>query len=73
VSWSRPSDDSDGLVVSIESRHNALTRPDRRGRKELLAANIDQVLVVVAPKPPPDPFLVDRYLGPHRPWERSPA
>lgn len=63
VRWARPSDQSDGLVVAIEDRHNELARPSRRGRKEVLAANIDQLLVVVAPVPKPDPYIIDRYLA----------
>jgi ribosome biogenesis GTPase len=63
VLWSRPRDDSDGLVTEIRPRQNELARPSRRGRDEILAANIDQVLVVVASTPTPDPFIVDRYLA----------
>jgi ribosome biogenesis GTPase len=63
VRWARPSDQSDGLVVAIEPRHNELARPSRRGRKEVLGANIDQLLIVMAPIPQPDLFIVDRYLA----------
>lgn len=63
VTWSRPADDSDGLVTRIEDRHSELTRPSRRGTTEVLAANLTQVVVVAAPRPDPDPFLVDRYLA----------
>lgn len=56
--------DSGGNVVTgVEPRRTALTRPDRRGREEVLAANIDQLVVVVAPRPAPDPFITDRYLA----------
>jgi ribosome biogenesis GTPase len=54
---------SDGLVLAIEPRANALQRPDSRGRVEVLAANVTQLIVVTAAKPAPDPFLVDRYLA----------
>jgi ribosome biogenesis GTPase len=63
VAWSRPADDSDGLVTRIEERDSELTRPSRRGSTEVLAANLTQVVVVAAPRPDPDPFLVDRYLA----------
>ncbi len=63
VTWSRPTDDSDGLVTQIEERDSELTRPSRRGSTEVLAANLTQVVVVAAPRPDPDPFLVDRYLA----------
>jgi ribosome biogenesis GTPase len=63
VDWARPRDHSDALVIRILPRDNELSRPDRRGRKEILAANISQLIVVTAAIPKPDPFLVDRYLA----------
>ncbi len=63
VRWARAADQSNSLLVAIEPRHNELARPSRRGHTEVLAANIDQILVVVAPVPQPDPFIVDRYLA----------
>jgi len=63
VDWARPKDHSDALVIRILPRDNELSRPDRRGRKEILAANISQLIVVTAAVPKPDPFLVDRYLA----------
>lgn len=50
------------LVTSIAERRNALARPDKRGRVEILASNIDCVVVVAADLPSPDWFMVDRYL-----------
>ena len=43
-------------------RRNELTRPNLRGRVEVLAANIDRLLVMAAPAPEPDWSVVDRYL-----------
>ncbi len=63
VEWAPPHDDGDGLVTAVRDRHNELARPDSRGRREVLAANLDQVVVVAAPTPRPDPFIVDRYLA----------
>lgn len=51
-----------GRVEHIEPRDNCLERIDSRGRPEPLAANLTQLVVVVAPHPPPDPLLVDRFL-----------
>ncbi len=62
VLWVPGEQDSPGIVEEILPRASELTRPDRRGRSEVLAANVDQLLVVCAPKPAFDPFLVDRYL-----------
>jgi ribosome biogenesis GTPase len=51
------------LITSICPRRNELTRPDSRGRKEVLAANFDCVVVMAAAEPRPDWFIVDRYLA----------
>jgi len=49
-------------LISIAPRHNALTRPDYSHRIKTIAANIDQLIVVVAWQPKPSWLLVDRYL-----------
>lgn len=51
------------VLTSIGPRTTTLTRPDRRGREEVLAANVDRLIVVAAPQPTPDPFITDRYLA----------
>lgn len=51
------------LITEIEPRRNELARPDRRGRKEVLAANLTCVVVMAAAEPAPDWFVVDRYLA----------
>lgn len=51
------------LITSICPRKNELTRPDSRGRKEILAANLDCIVVMAAAEPKPDWFVVDRYLA----------
>jgi len=63
VDWEELDHPGKGLVCHIHRRANALDRPDRRGRTDILAANLSQLLVVCAPRPAPDPFLVDRYLA----------
>lgn len=50
------------LIEDILPRATELTRPDRHGRIEVLAANADLVVVVAAAVPRPDWFVVDRYL-----------
>ena len=52
----------DWLITGIAKRRNALTRPNMRGKVEVLAANVDLVVVVAAASPKPDWFIVDRYL-----------
>ena len=54
--------ETDWLITSIHERRNELTRPNRRGEFESLAANLDLVVVVAAASPKPDWFIVDRYL-----------
>lgn len=44
-------------------RRTTLARPDRKGRLKPLAANIDQLLIVIAPRPAPDWTLVCAYLA----------
>jgi ribosome biogenesis GTPase / thiamine phosphate phosphatase len=63
VRWRRSEEQGDLAVLEVLPRDTELTRPDSRGRVEVLAANIDQVVVVCAPEPPPDPFIMDRYLA----------
>jgi len=52
----------DWLITSITERRNELTRPNMRGKIEVLAANLDYLVVVAAAEPKPDWFIVDRYL-----------
>lgn len=49
-------------VDEICERQNVFARADRGGGKQLVAANLDQVLIVIAPKPTPSRDLVERYL-----------
>jgi ribosome biogenesis GTPase len=49
-------------VAGVEPRRNGLYRSNSRGGAELIAANLTQLLVVVAPTPRPDFFVADRYL-----------
>ncbi|MGD8176018.1 small ribosomal subunit biogenesis GTPase RsgA [Marinimicrobium sp. ARAG 43.8] len=51
-----------GVVEAVMPRHSALCRPDPYGDLKTVAANIDQALIVIAPKPEPHFSLVDRYL-----------
>jgi len=58
------SDAGDELqIVAVLPRRSEFSRTDSRGRTELLAANLTLVAAVLAPEPPPDLFIVDRYLA----------
>jgi ribosome biogenesis GTPase len=50
-------------IVELEPRSGALYRGNPRGEGELIAANLSLLLVVVAPLPEPDFYIVDRYLA----------
>jgi len=63
VLWRHQDEGGDLAVLERLPRATELTRPDSRGRSEVLAANIDQVVVVCAAAPVPDPFIIDRYLA----------
>ena len=54
--------EADWLITEIGERRNELTRPNMRGQVEVLAANLDYLVVVAAAEPSPDWFIVDRYL-----------
>ena len=51
-----------GVVVARLDRSSELCRPDPYGDLKTVAANIDRVIIVVAPFPEPHANLIDRYL-----------
>lgn len=63
VSW-RPhqTPEENGVVESRQPRRSLLARPDMRGVMKAIAANVDQLLLVIAPEPEPHANLIDRYL-----------
>jgi len=54
--------EQDWLIIAIAQRRNELTRPNMRGQVEVLAANLDYLVVVAAAEPKVDWFIIDRYL-----------
>jgi len=50
-------------VLELCPRRNALFRSNLRGASEPIVANLSQLLVVLAPNPKPDLFVLDRYLA----------
>lgn len=55
----------EGIIVQIEERKTLLSRADNssRRKRQLLAANVDQVIITASVIIPPlKPFLVDRYI-----------
>jgi ribosome biogenesis GTPase len=51
-----------GVIVSLLDRTTILKRPDPYTGLKPVAANIDQVIIVIAPEPEPYADLIDRYL-----------
>jgi ribosome biogenesis GTPase len=50
-------------VVEVLPRRTALYRSNLRGATEPVVANLSRLLVVLAPRPAPDLFVIDRYLA----------
>ncbi|MBI3772599.1 MAG: small ribosomal subunit biogenesis GTPase RsgA [Gammaproteobacteria bacterium] len=67
VVW-QPTTNEDGVIIERLPRTTLLSRPDDRGMEKLIAANIDQVIVVCAVRGARDDRfefntdLVDRYI-----------
>jgi ribosome biogenesis GTPase len=52
-----------GLITDVLPRTTVLARINQRGEAEPVAANLTQLITVVAPVPAPDFGLCDRYLA----------
>src|SRR3569623_3666540 len=75
VRWQTSASD-EGVIVALEQRRSLLVRPDPRGQLKPMAANVDQEIVMTAPRRPQanendqpaashkqnDPHVNDRYL-----------
>ena len=57
-----PADDASLVVDFILPRDNYFVRADERQRQHIIAANLDQVLIVVAAAPLPSRDLMERYI-----------
>lgn len=55
--------DGVGLVHVIRERRGVLARWNTAGQREELASHLTRLVVVFAPQPAPDLFMVDRYLA----------
>ena len=51
-----------GVIVAVLPRKTELGRYDKYHHFKILAANISQMIVVIAPKPEPSTLLLDSYL-----------
>ncbi len=55
-------EDGIGVVSALLPRRSLLERPDGHGHSKPIAANIDQLLIVIAPQPTTRDLSIDRYL-----------
>jgi len=61
VEWIR-TEDGAGRVEKVLDRRSLLSRPAKNGHTRPVAANLDQIVVIIAVKPAIDPLLLDQYL-----------
>lgn len=61
VVW-QPTTAKHGVVTALLDRSSILTRPTYGGSEKPLAANIELLVVVLAPEPAPSHYLLDQYL-----------
>jgi ribosome biogenesis GTPase len=62
VVWQLDVETNFGVVLTVEPRTTLLSRPNAQGGMHAVAANIDQMFIVIAPTPAPNQTTVDRYL-----------
>lgn len=62
VRWQLDGNSQTGTIDSVEERQSILGRDDGKGGLKPIAANIDRVVIVMAPPPIFSEYLVDRYL-----------
>jgi ribosome biogenesis GTPase len=61
VVWQQTAD-GEGVVVAVQPRDTALSRPGFGGQEKAIAANITQLIVVLACQPEPTGYMSDQYL-----------
>ena len=65
VVWEKTSSDPgvlEGVVTALIDRQSVLTRSTFSETDKPLAANITQLIIVLAPQPEPSEYLIDQYL-----------
>ncbi|WP_132971740.1 small ribosomal subunit biogenesis GTPase RsgA [Thiogranum longum] len=72
VLWAS-SNPREGTITRILDRKSTLVRPDHNNRPRPVAANIDQIVVVIASKPSFEYGMLDRYLAAAELLDVSPA
>ena len=63
VLWQTQENAEHGIILKRLARKNALIRPSQLNKKEkVMAANIDQLIIMIALQPPPIEHYIDRYI-----------
>jgi len=62
VIWQTDLEDHSGVVSSVQPRTSELSRPGFRGQTRMVAANVDQILIMTPIEPGVHPDMIDRYL-----------
>lgn len=62
IKWQLDPVSGTGIVTAVEPRYSLLSRPDDRDMLHAVAANVDQICIVIAPTPAPNQTTIDRYL-----------
>ena len=62
VLWTS-SNPREGIITKVLERDSTLVRPDHNNRARPVAANMDQIVVVIASKPSFEYGMLDRYLA----------
>ncbi len=63
VRWRRDTAADRGIATERLPRRSVLERTNANGGAEVVVANLTQLVVVLAPEPAPDFFIVDRFLA----------
>lgn len=61
VEWMK-TEEGAGRVEKVLERRSLLSRPAKNGHTRPVAANLDQIVAILAVKPSIDPLLLDQYL-----------
>lgn len=63
VAWVRQAGEADcGVIIAVQERKNVLIRPDKHKQRKTVAANVDQMLIVLSVMPEPIDYYIDQYL-----------
>ena len=63
VIWRANAKTNEGVVVAVKPRRTLLIRPTAPGKTKAMAANVDQMILVLAVQPSPAINMIDSYLA----------